>query len=438
MTMLRLAPLALALAVAGCDGFLGASEGPPLPGERKAVLQLDSELTADPALAALPVILPLPYHNPDWAQAGGVPSHAVQHLALPQALTAAWVADVGRQGGDSQWLLTEPVVADGRVYAMDAGATVSAFDAAGGKRLWRVDLTPREERGGLFGGGLAFADGRLYATTPFARVFALDAATGAEAWQSPAPAPARASPTFSDGRLFVLTVDNQLVAYDAGDGRRLWSHAGISESAGLLGGAAPAVAANTVVAPYSSGELFALRAETGRVLWSDNLAGVARAGAIATLADIRGRPVIDGDLVVAVSHSGIVAAIDLRSGARTWDANVGGTESPWLAGEFIFLISNNAELLCLTRRDGRIRWVRPLPRFEDEEKRQRPIYWTGPALAGDRLIVAGSNGEALFVAPQSGEIVGNLKLPGGAHLPPVVAGSTLYFLTDNAKLIAFR
>ncbi|MEX0814053.1 MAG: pyrrolo-quinoline quinone, partial [Dongiaceae bacterium] len=121
MTMLRLAPLALALAVAGCDGFLGASEGPPLPGERKAVLQLDSELTADPALAALPVILPLPYHNPDWAQAGGVPSHAVQHLALPQALTAAWVADVGRQGGDSQWLLTEPVVADGRVYAMDAG-----------------------------------------------------------------------------------------------------------------------------------------------------------------------------------------------------------------------------------------------------------------------------------------------------------------------------
>jgi hypothetical protein len=36
-----------------------------------------------------------------------------------------------------------------------------------------------------------------------------------------------------------------------------------------------------------------------------------------------------------------------------------------------------------------------------------------------------------------GEIVGNLQLPGGAPAP-VVAGSTLYFLTDNAKLIAFR
>jgi hypothetical protein len=59
---------------------------------------------------------------------------------------------------------------------------------------------------------------------------------------------------------------------------------------------------------------------------------------------IRGRPVIDGDLVVAVSRNGIVAAIDLRT-RRTWDANVGGT-GPWLAGEFIFLISNNAELLA--------------------------------------------------------------------------------------------
>jgi len=60
------------------------------------------------------------------------------------------------------------------------------------------------------------------------------------------------------------------------------------------------------------------------------------------------------------------------------------------------------------------------------------------AAVSEGRVVAGSNGEALFVAPQSGEIVGNLELPGRVHLPPVVAGGTLYFLADNAKLIAFR
>ncbi len=39
---------------------------------------------------------------------------------------------------------------------------------------------------------------------------------------------------------------------------------GILEDAALLGGASPAVGSGVVIAPYSSGELFALRIETGR------------------------------------------------------------------------------------------------------------------------------------------------------------------------------
>lgn len=426
------------LLLAGCDTFLGAPEEPPLPGERVSVLRLDRTLVVDPSISDLRVRLPQPYENAAWPQAGGDSSHAMHHLALPESLSVQWTASIGTGTSDDRRLLAEPVIADSRVYTIDAANVVSAFDARSGSLVWRVDLTPEEEDDDLFGGGVAAVDGRVYVTTPFARVFALDAATGEVVWEAAVPAPTRSAPTVSDGRVFVQTIDNQLVALSAQDGSRLWTHSVVSETAGILGGAAPAVTGNTVIAAYSSGELYALRAETGGVLWNENLAGLQRSDALSTLADIRGRPVVDRDLVIAISHSGLLAGIDLRRGSRIWDRNIGGTQSPWVAGDFIYVVDNNSELICLTREDGRIRWIQSLPKWEDEEDQEDPILWAGPVLAGDRLIVVGTTGEALSVSPYTGEILGAIDLRSGTHLPPVVAGGTLYFLTDDARLIAMR
>ena len=125
-----------------------------------------------------------------------------------------------------------------------------------------------------------------------------------------------AAPVVSGGRVFAVTLDNQVHALDVADGRSQWSHRGIEEAAILIGAASPAVAGSSVVVPYSSGEIFSLLAENGRVLWNDSLAAVNRIDPIADLAHIRGLPVIDRGLVLAVSHSGRMVAIDLRRGVR--------------------------------------------------------------------------------------------------------------------------
>ncbi len=92
----------------------------------------------------------------------------------------------------------------------------------------------------------------------------------------------------------------------------------------------------------------------------------------------------------------------------------------------------------MTRRDGRIRRVRSLERFEDPEDQEGPIHWAGPVLAGDRLIVAGSNEKALSISPYTGEVLGVIDLPGSVFLAPVVAGNSLYFLTEAGSLVAMR
>jgi outer membrane protein assembly factor BamB len=242
----------------------------------------------------------------------------------------------------------------------------------------------------------------------------------------------------SDGRVFVVTVENELVVLAADDGRRLWVHNGIPETASLLGSASPAVEGEVVVVAYSSGELYALTVETGRPLWSDNLASTSNLDAVSTLADIRGWPVIDRGRVYAASHSGRMAAIDLRSGERAWEQELGSTHTLWVAGDYVYILSNDNELLCLTRDEGKVRWVRLLPSYENEKKKKDSMTWAGPVLGGDRLIVLSSDGGALSISPYTGEPLGRDEMSAGGYFSPVIADNSLYVLTDDAKLSAYR
>jgi outer membrane protein assembly factor BamB len=428
--------LLLSLGTAGCDMF--KDKKTPLPGERIPVLGIGGGVEPDPKLADVKVTLPPPAVNPDWPEPGGNPAHAMGHPALPEKIARAWDTSVGDGSSRYTKVMSQPVVAGGRIFAMDGGVQISAVDAAGGNQIWRVDLKPENERGNAFGGGPSFSDGRLYVATGYAEVLALDPADGKVIWRKNVTSPVHAPPTVTDGRVFAVTVDNELNALDAKDGRHLWSHNGIPETAGLLGGASPAADGEVVIAAYSSGELFALRVENGRAVWSDNLASSRSINAVAGLADIRGRPVIDHGRVFAVSHSGRMAAVDLRSGDRVWEQQIASSHSPWVVGDYVFVLANDNQLVCLTRDAGKVRWTRQLRRFEDEKAKSDPILWAGPVLAGNRLIVLSSLGEAASVSPYTGELVGQQDMSAGGFLGPIVADNALYLLTDDANLSAYR
>ena len=410
-----------------------------LEGERVSVLSLERQLEVDPALEEVEVVLPAPYLNDAWPQPGGYPSHAMHHLQLPNEITEVWRQDAGKGSGDDAKLTASPIAADGKVFVRDAEAGVRAFDMASGQEVWRVDLKPEDEEGYMgTGGGVAYSNGRVFATTGYGIVVALAADSGAELWRQELALPIRTSPTVNAGRLFVTTFDNQLYALASDDGRILWNHRGISETARLLVSTSPAVANDIVVAPYSSGEVFALRVQNGRPAWSDSLTRTGILTPLSALNDIAGRPVIDRGLVFAVSHSGRLAAIDFRSGERVWERNVGGTQTPWVAGDYIYVLSIDSELICLSRRGGAIRWITELPQFGNMKKRKDPIEWSGPVLAGDRLIVVSSRARAYSISPYTGDILGQIEMPEGTLIPPIVADNTVFILTDEAELLAYR
>jgi len=431
-----LALLAAGLGTAGCSRipFFGGEEK-RLPGQRVPVLLLDEGLRPDPALAGEPVVLPPPVENAAWTQVAGSPRHVMGHPALSAEPRIAWRRDAGAGRSDVTWLLAPPVVAEGRVFVMDTALVVRAFALADGRLLWERELPVEERVDRLSGGGLAFADGRLFATSTSGETFALSAADGAPAWRQALRVPVEAPPCVAEGRVYVVSVDSRLTALDALTGTPVWEHAGFAEQTGFLGGAAPAYDRGVVVAAYGSGQVFALRAGDGRELWSASVLRPRRTVAIGTIADITAAPVIDGDSVYVAGNGGETAAFDLGSGARRWALPAGSRQTPWIAGDWLYLLSGRDGIACVRRTDGRVRWAVPVERLAAEAPAGP---WAGPVLAGGRLIVAGPRGTVLFVSATDGSPAGRLDLGADVSLPPVVAQRTLLFLTDDGGLVALR
>jgi outer membrane protein assembly factor BamB len=423
---------------------------PRLEGERKPVLVGEELVRPDTALGARPVALPNPATNKEWPQAGGYPDHAMHHLTLSPRPQRAWQADIGGGTGGSPFLrvfglatprrlIAQPVVAEGKVFALSSYGEVVALSAATGGTVWRTNVLPKDEDQGDVGGGVGYANGMLYVANGAAEVLALAPADGKIAWRVALDAPVRGAPTISAGRIFVVTTENELLALDPQKkGERIWNFAGVAEPTGILGAANPAVEGNIIVTPQSSGEVVALRIENGRQLWTERLAAARQINPITNIADITARPVVDRGIVIAVSNAGRLAALDIRTGRRIWDVDIGGIQTPWIAGDWVYALSNEGQLVCIERASGRIKWSIQLNSFATERQRRTPIVWTGPVLASDRLIVAGSHGEALSLSPYTGQVQGRIVIGERVLISPIVAENTIYFLDDSGRILAMR
>lgn len=467
-SILRIFAMALALlAASACSsgpfgaigGLFGGDEDDddedaPAEEDRISILALDEQLKADPRYAGVVVDIPPSYVNVSWPQPGGEADHTLHHVAAPLAFERIWSVDVGDAGGRAR-LTSPPIVVDDRVFVMDAEATISAFSVETGERVWRTELAPEiDQRFRIqeivrvvrgvdpaeigFGGGVAFDQGKVFVTSGFGFVAALDAVTGEEVWRVDTTAPVRTPPTAFRGNVYLTTITNEFLALNQETGEQIWTFQSFEEKARILSSASPAAAGDLVVAPFSSGEVVAFIADSGRAVWNETLIQQARLTALASLNDIAGSPVIDRGLVYVVSHGGRLAAIDIRSGQPVWEVSIASMQMPWVAGDFIYVVSVDAEVACISRENGGIIWVSQLRRYKKEKKKKGRITWAGPVLAGDHLVLVSSEGDIAKVSPITGEIAATEEIGEGSVISPVVANETIYVLTEEGRMIAMR
>jgi len=432
------AALAALMALGACGVFKSAPKKTPTVGNRVPILVSETGVEADKTIADVQVLLPAPEANPEWSQPGGNAAKSMGQLALAEQPQRLWSATIN--GGSARDPLgAAPVVAEGKLFVVDVEGNLVAMNADTGARLWSTGITEGDaNRLARFGGGASYDSGAVFASDGLGDVIAASAADGKVLWRAKPSGPLRGSPTIANGNVYVLTQDNQLYAINQTDGKIVWAGQGTLETQGVYGVAAPSASQGTVVAGFSSGELNAYRYENGRLLWQDALSRTSISTSVSTLSDIDAAPVIDQGRVYALGQGGRMVALELSTGQRLWEQNFAGLSTPWIAGEWIFLVTDDARLVALARSSGKARWIAQLQRFHKEKKKTGAITWFGPVLAGNRLILTNSEGQIVYANPGDGSVQATVDTKTPFALPPIVANNVLYVLDQKGRIAAYK
>ncbi len=435
--------LGLMTGLAACDREVileGERFGTRTPLEEAFPSEDGADIGEETADLSRPISLPDAQNITSWQMRGANAQNRLPHAALSSAPTQIWVANIGDGNSRRNRITADPVAADGRIFTLDSTAGLTAV-ASTGEVLWRRDLTAGFERGGgVSGGGLAIASGVLYATTGYGELIAMEPASGEELWRQRLNAGITA-PTIVDNSIYVVSRDNQAWSLDPQNGRIRWQlPAGPADDAVLSGGAAPAVTDRLVIFPFGSGEMVATLRLSGVRVWGTTVAGERRGVAYNSVNDITGDPVIVGNTLYAGNQSGRVVAMNAASGERIWTAQEGAYSPVMPVGGSVFFVSDRNELLRLDAETGEEIWGTELPLYVRDRERRRQAVFThfGPILAGGNLVVASGDGSIRMFDPESGTQTGQIDLRGGAAAHPIVMDGTLYVVSGDGRLHAYR
>jgi outer membrane protein assembly factor BamB len=440
MTKTRFAPTAamigLAVLLAGCSAISGMNpfkqKEKIMPGDRVAVLPQarDDVAGGTPAIDGASGLS-------DWSQPGGNAANAPGNVSLAGAAAAqSWrISVIEKAGKHNVRPAVPPLVYGGRIFVYDASGTVTSLSAGGG-RQWSVSLAPENERKArTTGGGIAASGSALFVATGFGELVALDAATGDRLWTYELSAPAHSAPTASGGKVYVVSATNVLHALNEADGTEAWQYSGIPETAGVLSSASPAVSGDTVVVPYSSGEVVAFDVATGKGKWADAVVRSTRTLAVSGFTDVAASPVIDDGVVYATGVSGRTIAISLADGDRLWEQSIGSASTPAVSGNALFLVDLQDNMVALDRATGKVFWTTALPVVR---KKKFFSVWTGPTLAGNLLWAVSNDGRMVGVDPGTGNVIVDRQLQSPAYIKPIAAGGQLIVLSADGSLAAFQ
>jgi outer membrane protein assembly factor BamB len=241
-----------------------------------------------------------------------------------------------------------------------------------------------------------------------------------------------AAPVVSAGRVF--TIDGGVtVAATSTAGATLWATnltADFDRGGGQSGGGL-AVGGERLFATTGYGELVALDASTGGVLWRQELDTLAS-----------GAPATDGNVVYVSGRDGSAWALSAADGKVIWrvigtagTTGYVGSAAPTIADRVVIFPSSGGELLAVLKvGNGTTVWRSSLA-----GKRLGRAYAFTADITGDAVI----SGSTLFAGTAAGRTVALDASSGeqlwsageGALGPVAVAGGSLFLVNDEAQLV---
>ena len=106
-------------------------------------------------------------------------------------------------------------------------------------------------------GGIAYFDDQIVFVDAYGQIKLINALNGSEIWSNKIDYPILSPPLIYRGFVYFISADNRVFSVDLSDGKISWSFQTISENKKNLFTSSPIAFENTIIVPFSNGELIA-------------------------------------------------------------------------------------------------------------------------------------------------------------------------------------
>ena len=344
-----------------------------------------------------------------------------------------WSSSVGDGIGDFYSQL-QPVVEEDHIYAAARDGDVTAFDRNSGETLWSVDLADlpinADKRSARLSGGLVSRYGKLFLGSENGVVYALNEANGEVLWQTTVPGEVVASPAVEDGRVVVLTTSGRLMALDTDEGKLQWTLSEEQPPLTLRSASTPVITNGAVLYGRADGKVGIALLSNGQPVRQSKVADPRGATELDRMVDVDASPLIAGDELYAIAYNGQLMARKLMTGDEVWKRKYSGYRDMAVTGNAIVLTDSRSHLFAVDRRNGLELW-------SNTQLENRTV--TAPVVLGDYVVVGDVEGYLYWLDRTDGSIKAMQQLDSsGLYAAPLVEGDTLYVQSRDGKLYALK
>lgn len=241
-----------------------------------------------------------------------------------------------------------------------------------------------------------------------------------------------ARPVAADGRLYVYKQDGTVVALSANGGGKLWQRDLRPEGERDVGaGGGVSVDGSRVFVATGYGQLAALDASSGTVLWTKTLNAPAREAPTA----------VDGNVFVVTQNNEVLAASQ-EDGTEKWTfagiPETGGILSaanPAVSGGTVVFPSSSGEVLAMDIAKGEPMWIDGVSRSYRTHAVSGLVDVAGSPVINDGVVyAAGVAGRVIATNIKTGERIWEQDY-GSVHTP-VVSGSAVFLIDLDDNMVA--
>jgi outer membrane protein assembly factor BamB len=315
-----------------------------------------------------------------------------------------------------------PVYGAATVYFPSAGA-LYALNAVDGTTKWQYPADSKAHA--YFASTPALSGGFLYVTDDDGQAYKIEAATGKEVWTAKLEGAIRSAPVLSEGLVFFGSGNDHCYALSADTGQVVWD-----QPTGGSITTSPTITGGLVVFASADNNIYSLNVRTGKKAWS-----------VAFDADPSVAPLVFDGREIYVTAGDTVYGLDPGNGTRRSKIQLPTTVlvPPTISSDSVYVVTQANVLYALTSA-GHEKWRVTLDGAETAP----------PLLAGNMLLAATQPGVVSGYETGSGKLVWRYVMQASAtdsqpkyptanvFAAPIVADGTLYIVSDDGSLTAFR